>query len=298
MAELYRRIWQATGRQQIVLIVLSLVIAVLATAPLQFQKLVVNGLAGDMTRTRLFALCAGYFSVLILIYALKIALRYRSSILSESVVRRIRGLLYDSARQGKAQSEQARGTLITTITDEADEVGRFAGDAIAAPMLQFGTLVAVVVFVAETQPLLGLFMFLLILPQVFLVLYLQRFVNARVKTKVQTLRGAMGTISKAELDEASDSVRADFDSIFEIQREIIKFKLSLKFILNALSGVGTVGILLFGGLLYLNEQTDIGSVVASLSAFQRVNGPWQTLIAFYRQLSAVRVRFELLLLRL
>jgi hypothetical protein len=39
---LYRAIWRVTARQQLVLIGLSLIVAVLAAAPLKFQQLVVS----------------------------------------------------------------------------------------------------------------------------------------------------------------------------------------------------------------------------------------------------------------
>ncbi len=48
MIELYRRIWVVTGRQQIILIILSLLVAALAAVPLQFQKGIINGLSESM----------------------------------------------------------------------------------------------------------------------------------------------------------------------------------------------------------------------------------------------------------
>ena len=71
----------------------------------------------------------------------------------------------------------------------------------------------------------------------------------------------------------------------------------MKFALNVINGLGTVGLLLIGGLLFMDGKTDIGSIVASLTALGRINDPWRELIAFYRQLSAVRVRFDLLVAR-
>jgi len=55
-----------------------------------------------------------------------------------------------------------------------------------------------------------------------------------------------------------------------------------------------VGILVFGGWLALEGRTDIGSIVAALSGMTRISQPWHELIAFYRDLSATRVKFELL----
>jgi hypothetical protein len=137
--------------------------------------------------------------------------------------------------------------------------------------------------------------FPLILPQAFLVLYIQRFINTRVSEPVRTSRKATQEISASHVGQIQQSVLGDFDSIFEKQREIFEIMLSVKFLLNAPNAVGTVGILLLDGLLFIDGRTDIRTIVASLSAFQRTNEPWRTLIAFYRQLSAVSVRFALLL---
>ncbi len=294
MVELYRRLWLATGKEQIILIVLSLLVAAIAAVPLQLQKDIINGLTQKMGAEKLFLLCGAYFAVLLINAGLKFLLNYRSSVLGESVIRRIRALLYRE-EHSEQQTGFDRSTLITKIADEANAVGKFAGEAIASPLLQVGTLISVVGFVAVTQPRLGLLIFLLILPQAFLVLYTQRFINTRVSERVKTLRQATKEISASDVGQIEQSVLDDFDSIFEKQREIFKIKLSVKFLLNALNAVGTVGILRLGGLLFIDGRTDIGTIVASLSAFQRINEPWRTLIAFYRQLSAVTVRFTLLL---
>lgn len=41
---MYRAIWRVTGRQQLVLIGLSVTVVALAAAPLKFQQLVINSL--------------------------------------------------------------------------------------------------------------------------------------------------------------------------------------------------------------------------------------------------------------
>lgn len=296
MLELYRRIWSATGRAQLVLIVLSLAIAALAAAPLQFQKDIVNGLGGSIDRRQLVMLCAGYLAVLVASSGLKFVLRYRSSVLSESVIRRIREVIYKNREGAKAWTTDQRGTLVTMIAAEAEEVGRFAGMAIASPLVQMGTLVSVVAYVAANQPVLGLFLIAVVVPQAVIVLTLQKFVNERVAKRVRILRHATGSIAAGEVNGIAQGVLDDFDQIFETRRQVFKLKLSMKLALNILNGLGTVGIMLIGGFLVLNGQTDIGSVVASLSALTRIIGPWMEVIAFYRELSAVRVKFELLLM--
>lgn len=295
MVDLYRRIWTATGSAQIVLIVLSLSVAALAAVPLQFQMSIINGLSEETGRRELMMLCGGYLGILVFMSALKFVLQFRTATLSESVIQRIRGMIYQDRAATSVSDDAARGTLVTIIASEAEEVGRFAGQAIAMPLLQFGTLVSVIAFIAATQPFLGLFMVCIVTPQAIVVLTLQQAINRRIAERVKVLRHATGTITAQRISEAQQAVLDDFDAIYRIRRGSYRIKLSMKFALNVMTGMGTVGILLLGGLLFLDGRTDIGTVVASLSALTRINEPWRALIGFYRELSAVRVKFQLLL---
>src|ERR1700751_1256116 len=46
MRELYAYVWRSSAPQQIVLIILAIIAAVLATAPLELQRHIINTLAG------------------------------------------------------------------------------------------------------------------------------------------------------------------------------------------------------------------------------------------------------------
>lgn len=290
MLELYKRIWIVTGRSQILLIVLSIVIAGLAAVPLELQKKIINGLTGGIQAHTLLLLGAGYLGVLLLRNGLKFVLQYKSSMLSEDVIRRIRNRIY----QDKAKETQ-RGTVVAMIASEAEEVGRFAGTAMAAPLMQFGTLVSVIGYVATAQPVLGAFMLAIVVPQAVIAGAVQQRINDRVAHRVRVLRRATQRIAAEDIESAGEAVRADFDEIYEARRRIFLFKASSKLAMNVLTALGTAGILVLGGLLVIDGRTDVGTVVAALSGLARISEPWRELIAFYRDLSVVRIKFELLL---
>lgn len=115
-------------------------------------------------------------------------MRYRSSLLGELVVPRIRNVLYQEWLDEGTDDAVARGKAITKIAGEAQQVGRFAGEAIAAPLVQMGTLISIIAYMAVSQPLLGLLIFLIILPQAAIVLALQKYINRRVAQRVKILR--------------------------------------------------------------------------------------------------------------
>jgi ABC-type bacteriocin/lantibiotic exporter with double-glycine peptidase domain len=85
IGQLYGVIWRITGRQQLLLIALSVIVAALAAAPLRFQQLVINGLVEDGDIYRVAWLCADLLGVTLLSAALKFALSFRMSILGERV---------------------------------------------------------------------------------------------------------------------------------------------------------------------------------------------------------------------
>lgn len=294
MLDLYRGIWNVSSRAQIVLIALSLAVAALAAVPLQFQKSIINNLSEGSQAQELIMLCAGYLAILALTSTLRFVMRFRIVMLGEALIRRIRQSAYSENSGERAPKEDKRETLVTIVVSESEEVGRFAGEAIASPLLHLGTLVSVVVFIAATQPLLGLFMIGVVLPQGIIVLSLQKAINRRIANRIRLLRHASTALGPEQIKETQQAVLDDFDQIYEGRRQSYLIKLSMKFALNIIHGIGTVGILLIGGLLYLRGHTDIGSVVAALSALTRINEPWRAIIAFYRELSAVRVKFDLL----
>jgi len=72
------------------------------------------------------------------------------------------------------------------------------------------------------------------------------------------------------------------------------WKLSTKFVLSALNGAGMVAVLLLGDLLVIDGRTDVGTIVAATMGLGCIQGPTAFLIAFYLQVSATWVKFELL----
>lgn len=296
MFPLYGTIWRISSQRQIVLIALSLGIATLAAVPLKFQQEIVNLLTeGSFQASQLFLLGSGMIGVILLSLALKWSVGYRSNLLGEDAIRFIRTILLRRAvNEEKLNGDILTGTLSTAISAEAEELGKFAGIAFSEPVIQIGTLISVVVFVASTQPGLGIVAFAMIVPQITLVLFSQRKVNALLTERVRVLRRATDEISAPQLQSVVNTVLQDFDEIYEIRRTMFKWKLSTKFLLSAITAIGTVVVFMLGGLLVLRGTTDVGTVVAATMGLSRLQGPNTFLISFYRQVSANRVKFELL----
>lgn len=296
MLQLYSAIWRVSGPRQIVLILLSLSIAALAAAPLKFQQDIVNLLTeGSFDTSELFILGGGMMGVVLLSLGLKWLMGYRSQILGEDVIRLLRSRLLDGAVSEQGINGRVRtGALSTAISAEAEELGKFTGSAISEPVMQLGTLISVIGFIASTQPVLGVVALSMLVPQIGIVVFSQSKVNMLLAKRVKILRRAADQLTETELRAAVTSVKEDFDRIYETRRTMFHWKLSTKFILSAINGAGTVFVFMLGGVLVLEGRTDVGTVVAATLGLSRLQAPTAFLIAFYRQVSANRVKFELL----
>lgn len=294
MLEFYQAIWRVTGKRQILLLVLSVAVSALAAVPLDYQKRIINGLGGDLARDELVQLAVAMGAFIVLSLVLKWVLGYQSGTLGEWVIKRMRTVVCENAieRNGDGPGPK-RGTLANMISSETEAIGKFVGSAVSEPVVQFGTLVSVVGYIAVTQPKLGLVVLLIVAPQAVIVLITQTRINALVAERVRVLRQSINTITAEDISAARQSILDDFDRIFDARRRIFIWKLSTKFVLSTLNGVGMVVVLLIGGMLVLDGQGDVGTVVAATAGLSRIQQPWRLLIAFYRNLAATTVQYEL-----
>jgi ABC-type multidrug transport system fused ATPase/permease subunit len=294
MLDLYRAIWRATGAHQVGLIFLSLGAAALAALPIDYQKLFINRMSQGATFDELVKLGVELAGVILLSQALKSVLGYRAGVVGEGAIRLIRQRTLERAVENAHASSRNVGALANIISAEAETVGKFVGSAVSEPLLHVGTLISVVGYIAVTSPVLGLIIACITLPQAALVAFSQKQVNTLVHDRVITVRDAVQGLTRPDLASVASQTLSDFDRIFETRRRIFLWKLSTKFILNALNGAGLITVLVYGGWLVTRGMTDVGTVVAATVALSGIQQPWRALIAFFRTLSVVYVQFELL----
>jgi len=302
MLSFYRHIWSTTGRQQAILVVLAIVISLLAMVPLEFQRNIINGLAGRDTVANLALFCGGYLAVSLCVSALKWVLNLRSNALGEDCVRKIRDDLFDNrigvARSGDSVNPKQgkAGTLLTMISSEAEKVGRFTGEAFSGPLVEAGTLISVLGYMLFTEPALGLIVLLLAIPQVLLVPMVQKKINLLTTERVKTLRQANDMVveSLREGDSEAPQVKPFFATVMNLQLGVYRLKFGSRALINAANSFAVTTILFAGGWMVLEGKTEIGIVVAFLSGFDKIVDPSRQLIAFFRSVSSIRVQFELI----
>ena len=298
MVQLYAAIWQKTGRQQLLIIFLSIVIAALAAVPLEFQKKMINSMNTGADFDHLILLGMMMTGAILLSLSLKWLLGYRSQRVGEWVIKYIRQIQLtdwiEETRGRNTGNTENRGPLANVVSSESETVGKFVGSAYSEPLLQLGTLLSVVGYIAFNQPVLGLIALLMVVPQALAVILTQRRINEMVRHRVVLLRKAVSSITGSDLAEARESILEDFDNLYDTRLRIFVWKLSVKLFLGIMNAVGLVAVLIIGGWYVIQGFEDVGSIVAATIGLTRIQKPWKDLVDFFRNMSIVHVQFELL----
>jgi ABC-type multidrug transport system fused ATPase/permease subunit len=307
MRELYAYVWRSSASQQIILIILAIIAAVLATAPLELQRHIINTLAGHEKVENLAWLCGGYLIAVLGIGGLKYIVNIRSAGLGEYMIRSLRDAVLRSISPSinlDATPDETRkdksGALVTTISSQAEAVGKFVGDCISTPIVQAGTLLSVLSYMLYTEPRLGVVVLLIAVPQLFLVPMIQRRLNVYIRERAHTLVRAGDLMVDPALHRGTspsslrDEIGKAFEAIYLARLHTFKLKFGLKFLISALQSMAVFILLFAGGIMVLNGKTEIGIVVAFISGLDRVLEPWREMIAFVRSTSSARIQFDLI----
>lgn len=305
--DLYKFVWRASASRQIILIGLAVSAALLAMAPLELQRHIVNTLAGHEKAERLLWLCGAYLIAALSIGGLKYLLNIKSAGLGEAMILFLRRDIYDRSSPVRPDGtldetmKDKAGTFVAMIASEAEAVGKFVSDCISTPTVQAGTLLSVLGYMLYTEPLLGLVVLLIAVPQIVVVPMIQRRINGLVRERVRTVRRAGDLVvdnmqggGGSSASSLGSEIGKAFDTIFGIRLRVFKLKFGLKGLVSSLQSVGVFALLFVGGIMVLKGKTEIGIVVAFISGLDRVLDPWRELIAFVRSTSAAKVQFDLL----
>jgi len=297
---LYRYIWQVSGRDQIFLSLLAVMVFLLDLVPLELQRRIVNGALAKHALTQLILLALLYLGTVLVQGSLKYLLNvYRGSV-SEAASRRLRLQLSPSGSGSKAARAEARkeGVDISIIVSEVEAVGGFIGASISDAVLNGGLLIAVFGYMVILQPWMAAVAALLFLPQFLFIPFLQKAINRRTERRIKVLRGLSIEIVDEAADRRgpreSDRYTRQVGDIYKLNMEIFRRKFGMNFLMNLLHQCGVIGILFVGGWFVIQGRTEVGTVVAFISGLNRVNDPWGDLVNYFRDMTNARVKFRLI----
>jgi ABC-type multidrug transport system fused ATPase/permease subunit len=309
-------IFKYSGREQVKVLLLTLMIFPVLYFSLELPKIIINeAIAGTQTRTLfgislepinfLLFLCAILLLTVLINGAFKMRINTFKGIIGERMVRRLRyQLISQVLRFPPTQFQRiSQGEIISTVTSETEPLAGFIGDSLAQPLFQGGTMLTILVFMFMQDPVLGMVSISMIPLQAYIIPRMQKKLNQLKKQRVKQVRFFSGQIGEAvdgnreiKLHGTQRYHLAQFSHtlgrLFKVRFDIFKQKFFMKFINNFLNQLPPILFYAVGGILVIKGQLSIGALVAALAAYKDLVSPWKELLAYYQQYQDSKVRYE------
>ena len=316
-SSLIRFILRHSLRQQIAVVVLTLVSFPFLYYSLDLPKTIINQAIGGknlpkdvfgvpVDQISYLMVLSGVFLLLVFVNGgFKYAINVYKGRLGERMLRRFRYELYSRILRFPLGHFRrvSQGELIPMITAEVEPLGGYIGDAIAQPIFQGGTLLTIVVFMFIQDPILGAAAISLYPIQGYIIPKLQRRVNRLGKERVKAVRKLAEqigeSVSGVQEIRAHDNARwqlsrftAQLGVIYDIRFEIFKRKFFVKFLNNFINQLTPFFFYAIGGYLVIQGSLSFGALVAVLAAYKDLASPWKELLDYYQQKEDNRIKYE------
>jgi len=311
---LWTYIRQISGRDQLWLSLLTVLVFLLTLAPLEVQRRVVNDAIGHRNLQAILLLCAAYVVVVLTQGGLKLWLNLYRARVGETATRHLRlqaRKLSNEVPRAPAQAEH-EGVKVSVVVAEVDPVGGFIGLSVSEPLLHGGILLSVFGYMLILQPWMALVCLGVFLPQVVFVPLMQGAINRRTKSRIKILREvSVDIVDKASNSNSSEPTKPQSDQryvdedgegdryqeradrIFHLDMHIFRLKFTMNFLMNSMQHLAVAAILFVGGWFVVEGRTEVGTVVAFISGLERVNDPWGDLVNYFREMTSAQVKYHL-----
>lgn len=317
---IYRFILRYSKREQIALLVATLISFPFLYYSLDLPKRIVNEALGAQGDTEfpitflgyqfeqleyLWTLSGIFLGLVIINGGFKYWMNVYRGRLGELMLRRLRYELYGRIIRFPIPRFRrvSQGEIIPIVTAEVEPLGGFIGDSISLPAFQGGTLITIITFMFIQDPILGLAAIALSPIQAYVVPKMQRKVNALGKQRVKAVRvlsDKIGeTISGVQEVHSNNLARLmlarfthQLGVIYDIRFEIYRRKFIIKFINNFIAQLTPFFFYAIGGYLAITGSLTLGALVAVLAAYKDLSGPWKELLTYYQRKEDARIKYE------
>ncbi len=314
---IYKYVLTHTYRDQIYLLILTVVNLPFIYVSLEIPKIIVNEAIGgqgapyslfgfDLDQVSyLMALCFAFLAVIGLNGGIKYVVNVYSGIVGERMLMRFRYELYSRILRFPLPhfKRTSQGEIIPMITSETEPLGGFIGESFTLPAFQGGLLLTYLFFIFQQDLFLGLAAIALYPPQLWLIPKLQRKVNELAKRRVREVRGladrvgeSISGINEIHAHDTSRMERAEIShrlgSIYVIRAELFKRKFFIKFLNNFLAQLTPFFFYSIGGYFVIRGDLSLGALVAVLAAYKDISPPWKELLKYYQTKEDIRVKYE------
>lgn len=285
-------------RHQVGLSLLSILVFVLSTAPLEVQRRIVNDAFKGGEYRPILMLALLYVSLALGEGLIKLTMNVYRGWVGEMSVLSLRMSVHNLIHglPGELSSAEELGVETSMMLSESEPIGSFVGVYVSEPLMQGGILLSVFAYMIYLQPLMALVAFLVFCPQIVFVPIIQRAINRRVARRITTLREvSMAMIADpAGVGVLGREQEERIGRVFELNMGIFKLKFSMNFLMNLLHHTGTAGVLGIGGWFVVHGQTEIGTVVAFVSGLNKINDPWGDIVNWFRDLTVTNTKYTLI----
>lgn len=268
-------------KKQVVVSLIAITVAVLSVAPIELQRRIVNEALEDQNLELLYMLASLFVVFLLLQQLAKYSLGTYQNWIGQSVILHVRKALFDKTRARDGQVEDGDGKAVSVIGSEIDHVGEFVGTGISDLVADGGKLVFAIGYMFYIDPWVTLVALSFFVPQVFIVPILQAVLNRLIRQRTDLLREMSDHVVGNVEDSAADFTEVAL-STFENRAHSRSVKFLTKAIINTINALAPLSVLVFGGYMYMQGQTSIGTIVAFMSGFERMSGPMRALVGYYR----------------
>jgi putative ABC transport system ATP-binding protein len=314
---IYRFIFRHSLRQQILLLVMTLLSFPFLYYSLELPKIITNRaikqkyipqtvLGVELDQIEYLLLLSIAFLLLVFINgAFKFYINTYKGRLGERMLRRFRYQLYQRMLLFPLSYFQRNSSaqIIPMITAECESLGGFIGEAVGTPVFQGGTLLTSVFFMFMQDPVLGLAAIALFPIQGYVIPKLQRRVNQLNRQRVRTIRQVADRVqeSAAGITDilANDSAKMQLTGfasllgrIYDIRFESFQRKFLVKFLNNFMLQLTPFFFFSIGGYLVITGPLSVGSLLAVLLAYKDLPSPWNELLVFYQNLQDSRIKYD------
>lgn len=314
---IFQFIWKHSKRDQIVLLLVTLLTFPILYVSLELPKRIINDaisgpsegvviLGVSLGQVQfLMILCAAFLLAVLVNGILKMRLNTMKGVLAERLLRRFRfQLLTRILRFPRPYFQKtSQGELVSMVTAEAEPLGGIMGDMVSQPILQAGQMITILVFLFAQSVWFGLAAIALIPLQAWIIPILQRQINLLNKSRIQEVRKLAADIG--ETAAGVSDIRTNgglryrmslfssrLGNLYDIRFAIYQKKFFMKFLNNFINQLTPFFFYSVGGYLAIKGHITVGALVAALAAFKDMSSPWKELLAFYNTTQDVALRWD------
>lgn len=304
---LFKTVFQYTRKQQVLMILLSLVAMPILYVTLELPKQIVNNALNaerfpleffgyGFDQVTLLMVLSGLYLLAISLNGLnKYVLNVFKGYVAERFLRRFRLLVYRQWRNDVEAQKQSE--IIPILAQEVEPVGGFAADVITLPILQGGTLLTILLFMFMQDPVLGGAALTVLPIQLILLPRLQRRVNILSRKRIKEVR-LLGKQLSDQLSAGQYShsgfaqAGKNFRELEVVRRQIFRLKFFIKALNNFLTAITPFLFYSLGGYFVIEGRISLGALVAVLAAHKDFSAPLKELFRYYQTLEDTRIRYQ------